>query len=30
MDIMAQLQADEVSSMKEIIDKIQDKLGNLN
>ena len=29
-DIMAQLQADEVSSMKEIIEKIWDKLGNLN
>jgi hypothetical protein len=30
IDIMAQLQADEVASMKEIIEKIQDKLGNLN
>jgi hypothetical protein len=30
LDIMAQLQADEVSSMKEIIEKIWDKLGNLN
>ncbi|MDD2694202.1 MAG: hypothetical protein PHY14_04735 [Candidatus Gracilibacteria bacterium] len=29
-DIMAQLQADEVASMKEVIEKIQDKLYNLN
>jgi len=27
---MAQLQADEVSSVKEIIEKIQEKLKNLN
>jgi hypothetical protein len=30
VDIMAQLQADEVSSMKEVIEKIWDKLNNLN
>ncbi len=29
-DLMAQLQADEVVSVKEIIDKIQEKLSNLN
>ena len=30
VDIMAQLQADEVGSVKEIIEKIQEKLSNLN
>ncbi len=30
LDIMAQLQADEVGSVKEIIEKIQEKLRNLN
>jgi hypothetical protein len=30
MDIMAQLQADEVSSVKEVIEKIREKLWNLN
>ncbi len=30
LDIMAQLQADEVGSVKEIIEKIQEKLKNLN
>lgn len=30
LDIMAQLQADEVSGVKEIIEKIQEKFKNLN
>ena len=30
MDIMAQLQADEVGEVKQIIEKIQEKIKNLN